>query len=73
LEWGGDITNSQQQKTWFNVLVFTEAYLGLQLVRCFALRRLIFIRIDEMFLHFSIKFTDKDEKLLGIANIISFV
>jgi hypothetical protein len=45
----------------------TEAYQGLQLVRCYALSRIIFIRIDKMFLHFSIKFTDKDEKFLGIA------
>jgi hypothetical protein len=46
---------------------FTEAYQGLQLVRCFVPSRLIFIHIDKMFLHFSIKCTDKDEKLLGIA------
>jgi hypothetical protein len=36
-------------------------------VRCFAPSQLIFIRIDKMFLHFSIKFTHKYEKLLGIA------
>jgi hypothetical protein len=55
----------------FGKVLCTEAYQGLQLVRCFALRRLIFIRIDKMFLHFSIKFTDTDAKLLGIATEFS--
>jgi len=45
----------------------TEANLGLQLMKSFALSRLTFNRIDKMFLHISIKCTDKDEKFLGIA------
>jgi len=40
---------------------------GLQVKSCYALIRLIFIRIDELFLHILIKFTDNDDKFLGIA------
>ena len=44
------------------VKLFNTFYPGLQLIRCLTLSRLIFTRIDKMFLQISIKISDKDEK-----------
>jgi hypothetical protein len=50
------------------ILLFsTEAYLGLQLVRCFALSQLIFIRIDKMFFAFLNKIYWQRWEPIGIA------